>query len=70
MLWGLQTWRCNGNIGRPGSGVNPLRGQNNVQGACDMGALPMFIPAISHPLPETKKKFEQHGVAAFPSKGD
>ncbi|AET63712.1 Formate dehydrogenase, alpha subunit (F420) [Methanothrix harundinacea 6Ac] len=29
-----------GNIGRPGSGVNPLRGQNNVQGACDMGALP------------------------------
>ncbi len=29
-----------GNIGRPGTGVNPLRGQNNVQGACDMGALP------------------------------
>lgn len=29
-----------GNLGRPGSGVNPLRGQNNVQGACDMGALP------------------------------
>ena len=29
-----------GNIGRPHSGVNPLRGQNNVQGACDMGALP------------------------------
>ncbi|MBI3360744.1 MAG: molybdopterin-dependent oxidoreductase [Chloroflexi bacterium] len=29
-----------GNIGLPGSGVNPLRGQNNVQGACDMGALP------------------------------
>jgi formate dehydrogenase alpha subunit len=29
-----------GNIGRPGSGVNPLRGQNNVQGACDMGSLP------------------------------
>jgi formate dehydrogenase major subunit/formate dehydrogenase alpha subunit len=29
-----------GNIGRPGSGVNPLRGQNNVQGGCDMGALP------------------------------
>jgi formate dehydrogenase (NADP+) alpha subunit len=29
-----------GNIGRPGGGVNPLRGQNNVQGACDMGALP------------------------------
>jgi len=29
-----------GNLGKPGSGVNPLRGQNNVQGACDMGALP------------------------------
>lgn len=29
-----------GNIGRQGTGVNPLRGQNNVQGACDMGALP------------------------------
>jgi len=29
-----------GNIGRPGTGVNPLRGQNNVQGACDMGAYP------------------------------
>lgn len=29
-----------GNVGQPGTGVNPLRGQNNVQGACDMGALP------------------------------
>jgi len=33
-----------GNVGRPGTGVNPLRGQNNVQGACDMGALPDFLP--------------------------
>jgi formate dehydrogenase (NADP+) alpha subunit len=33
-----------GQIGRPGTGVNPLRGQNNVQGACDMGALPTFYP--------------------------
>jgi hypothetical protein len=33
-----------GNIGRPGVGVNPLRGQNNVQGACDMGALPDVFP--------------------------
>lgn len=33
-----------GNIGKPGSGVNPLRGQNNVQGACDMGALPDVFP--------------------------
>jgi len=29
-----------GNLGRPGVGVNPLRGQNNVQGACDMGSFP------------------------------
>jgi formate dehydrogenase alpha subunit len=33
-----------GQIGRPGTGVNPLRGQNNVQGACDMGALPNVLP--------------------------
>ena len=33
-----------GNLGIPGGGVNPLRGQNNVQGACDMGALPNVFP--------------------------
>ncbi len=33
-----------GQIGRPGTGVNPLRGQNNVQGACDMGVLPNVFP--------------------------
>lgn len=33
-----------GNIGRPGTGLNPLRGQNNVQGACDMGGLPNVYP--------------------------
>ncbi len=33
-----------GNLGRPGGGVNPLRGQNNVQGACDMGAGPDDLP--------------------------
>ncbi len=33
-----------GNIGIPGTGVNPLRGQNNVQGACDVGALPDLLP--------------------------
>ncbi len=33
-----------GNVGRRGSGINPLRGQNNVQGACDMGALPDTLP--------------------------
>jgi formate dehydrogenase major subunit/formate dehydrogenase alpha subunit len=34
-----------GNMGMPGGGVNPLRGQNNVQGACDMGGLPNVYPA-------------------------
>lgn len=33
-----------GQIGRPGTGVNPLRGQNNVQGACDLGCLPDCLP--------------------------
>lgn len=33
-----------GNLGKPSSGVNPLRGQNNVQGACDMGSLPDVFP--------------------------
>ena len=33
-----------GNLGRPSTGVNPLRGQNNVQGACDLGALPNVLP--------------------------
>ena len=33
-----------GQIGRPGTGINPLRGQNNVQGACDMGCLPDVYP--------------------------
>jgi formate dehydrogenase alpha subunit len=33
-----------GNMGIPGGGVNPLRGQNNVQGACDVGALPNYLP--------------------------
>ncbi len=36
-----------GNIGRPGTGVNPLRGQNNVQGACDMGCLPATLPGYA-----------------------
>ena len=33
-----------GQIGRPGTGVNPLRGQNNVQGACDLACLPNCLP--------------------------
>ncbi len=37
-----------GNIGRPGVGVNPLRGQNNVQGACDMGSFPHEFSGYRH----------------------
>jgi formate dehydrogenase major subunit len=38
-----------GNIGRSDAGLMPLRGQNNVQGACDMGALPYFLPDYKTP---------------------
>ncbi len=37
-----------GNLGRPGTGVNPLRGQNNVQGTCDMGAMPNVLPGYQN----------------------
>jgi formate dehydrogenase major subunit len=37
-----------GNVGKPGSGVNPLRGQNNVQGACDMGSFPHELSGYRH----------------------
>jgi len=48
-----------GNIGKPGSGVNPLRGQNNVQGACDMGALPNVYPGYQSVAdPAIQEKFE------------
>jgi formate dehydrogenase alpha subunit len=49
-----------GNVGRPGTGVNPLRGQNNVQGACDLGALPDVFPGYQKvDIKENRKKFEQ-----------
>ncbi|MBI3008706.1 MAG: formate dehydrogenase subunit alpha, partial [Candidatus Omnitrophica bacterium] len=48
-----------GNFGKPGAGLNPLRGQNNVQGACDMGALPNLLPGyLGVNDPEVKKRFE------------
>lgn len=48
-----------GNVGKPGSGINPLRGQNNVQGSCDMGALPTVYTGYQ-PVsnPDIRKKFE------------
>jgi len=48
-----------GNVGIEGGGVNPLRGQNNVQGACDMGGLPNVYPAYQQVSNEAaRKKFE------------
>lgn len=49
-----------GNLGIPGGGVNPLRGQNNVQGACDMGALNAVYPAYQPVASEdNQKKFKE-----------
>jgi len=55
-----------GHVGRPGTGLNPLRGQNNVQGACDMGGLPNVFPAYQPVTDETTRlKFaEGWGVPA------
>jgi formate dehydrogenase major subunit len=47
-----------GNLGREGVGVNPLRGQNNVQGSCDMGSFPHELPGYRHiGSPEVRKLF-------------
>jgi formate dehydrogenase major subunit len=49
-----------GNIGKPGSGLHPLRGQNNVQGASDMGLIPMFYPDYQKADdPAVRSRFEQ-----------
>lgn len=49
-----------GNVGKPNFGVNPLRGQNNVQGACDMGALPDVLPGYRKVTDnEERLRFEQ-----------
>ena len=49
-----------GNIGREGVGVNPLRGQNNVQGSCDMGSFPHEFPGYRHVSDDTvRHQFEE-----------
>jgi formate dehydrogenase major subunit len=45
-----------GNIGREGVGVNPLRGQNNVQGSCDMGSFPHELPGYRHVSDDTVRE--------------
>jgi len=60
-----------GNIGRPGVGVNPLRGQNNVQGACDIGAFPHELSGYRHVSDAgTRALFEaEWGVPIDPEPG-
>ena len=60
-----------GNIGRPGVGVNPLRGQNNVQGSCDMGSFPHELPGYRHVSdPAVRELFgTEWGVAIQPEPG-
>ncbi|MFQ5878546.1 MAG: molybdopterin oxidoreductase family protein, partial [Acidobacteriota bacterium] len=66
-VYGTDNCRClialclmTGNVGRPGTGLHPLRGQNNVQGASDAGLIPMVYPdyqAVADP--EVRRKFER-----------
>ena len=60
-----------GNIGRRGVGVNPLRGQNNVQGSCDMGSFPHELPGYRHVKnPEVRAIYENlWGVTIDPEPG-
>ena len=60
-----------GNMGVPGGGVNPLRGQNNVQGACDMGGLPNVYSGYQQvAVDDVRKKFEgAWGVPLSPKPG-
>lgn len=57
-----------GNLGRPNVGIGPVRGQNNVQGACDMGALPDVYPGYQKVTnPEVRAKFEKAWGVKLPS---
>jgi formate dehydrogenase major subunit len=60
-----------GNIGRRGVGVNPLRGQNNVQGACDMGSFPHELSGYRHISEEAPRKLfeDDWGVSLDPEPG-
>ncbi|MNU93312.1 putative formate dehydrogenase [compost metagenome] len=60
-----------GNYMRPGAGAYPLRGHNNVQGACDMGTLPPWLPGYQHVSnDEARKRFEEaYGVPISPVPG-
>ena len=56
-----------GNVGKPSAGVMPMRGQNNVQGACDMGCIPNAFQGYQYVnKPEVRQKFEQAWGAPMP----
>ncbi|HET9963315.1 MAG TPA: formate dehydrogenase subunit alpha, partial [Nitrospiraceae bacterium] len=54
-----------GNVGRPGTGINPLRGQNNVQGASDVGCLPMYFAGYQ-PLTDPELESKHFAVTGRP----
>jgi formate dehydrogenase major subunit len=59
-----------GNIGKVGGGVNPLRGQSNVQGACDMGCLPNVYSGYQKVADDAaRRRFEQHWGCSLPRGG-
>jgi len=68
-VWALSNLALvTGNLGKPSSGVNPLRGQNNVQGSCDMGCLPDVYPGYQKVVnPDIRKKFETAWGVPLPS---
>jgi formate dehydrogenase major subunit len=53
-----------GNVGREGVGVNPLRGQNNVQGSCDMGGFPDILPGYRHVSDKATRELFEHAWGA------
>ena len=71
-LYGVVQYRCYyGQSGRPNVGVGPVRGQNNVQGSCDMGAVPGQFPGyrVRRGYLEIRAKFEKAwGVEKLPAK--
>jgi formate dehydrogenase major subunit len=73
---GVRNVRClinlallTGNIGRPGTGLHPMRGQNNVQGVSDMGVLTTFLPGYARVSdPAERARFEHAWRAAIPTR--
>lgn len=75
-VFGTDNARClialallTGNVGRPGTGLHPLRGQNNVQGASDSGLIPMYYPGYQSVAdPEVRQRFETLWGVDLPDK--